>query len=177
MSFIRPQASAAILRWREVLVGLAVLATGAWWAFGLRGPLAWIGWVVMLAGAALVFAGIQRARFRSTGRGPGIVRVTEGQIAYFGPLDGGAVALSEITRLSLLSDAKPAHWVLSQPGQPDLYIPLTAEGADALFDAFTSLPGIGTEKMLAAMRAPSRRLVVIWQRHRDDSRLIRLETR
>ena len=60
---------------------------------------------------------------------------------------------------------KPPHWLISQPGQPDLAIPLSARGADDLFDAFATLPGIRTERMLALMRRPGDHPVVIWQKH------------
>ena len=46
--------------------------------------------------------------------------------------------------------------MLVQPGQPPLQIPLTATGAEALFDAFATLPGIRTERMLREMRATGR---------------------
>ncbi len=42
-------------------------------------------------------------------------------------------------------------------------MPLAAEGADALFDAFATLPGIRTERMLAEMRRGGDHPVVIWQ--------------
>lgn len=164
MSFIRPDAAETLLRWREVIVGALVLITGAWWAFGLGGLLFWIGGVVMLGGAALIVAGIQRARFRIPGGGPGVVQVTEGQIAYYGPLTGGAVALSELSKLSIQAGSEPSHWVLSQPGTADLYIPVTAEGAETLFDAFAHLPGLRTEHMLAQMKGHAPTLVTIWER-------------
>lgn len=169
MSFIRPGARAALHRWREALAGAAAVLLGLWWMLGASGLLPWVGGAVALAGAALVFAGIQRARFRGAAGGPGIVEVDEGRVAYFGPLTGGVVALSEITALSLDPSAKPSHWVLSQPGQPDLCIPLNAEGAEALFDVFASLPGIRTERMLAQMRAEGDAAVVVWRRA-DNSR-------
>jgi hypothetical protein len=164
MSFIRPEARATLHRFREALTGAAILLLGLWWLLGTTGLLPYIGGALAIAGAALTLAGLQRARFRGGAGGPGVVTVDEGQIAYFGPLTGGAVALSEITALSLDPTAKPPHWVLSQPGQPDLFIPLTAEGADTLFDVFASLPGIRTERMLAQMRAPATAPVTVWQR-------------
>ena len=88
----------------------------------------------------------------------------QGQITYLGPLTGGAVSLREITTLSLDPAGHPAHWVLSQPGQPDLMIPLTAEGSDALFDAFATLPGIRTEQMLRHMKSRRGPAVLLWRR-------------
>jgi hypothetical protein len=164
MSFIRPEAMAGLSRWREVLIGSSVLALGAWWVLGVGGLLHWIGYAVAAGGLALIAAGIQRARFRGGRGGAGVVQVDEGQIAYFGPLTGGAVARSEMTALMLDRSGKPAHWVLRQPGQPDLHIPLNAEGSEALFDAFGALPGLRTEHMLSQMSASGDQAVVIWQK-------------
>ena len=131
--------------------GALVLLIGTWWAVGVGGLLFWIGAFTMLSGAALIVLGIQRARFRIPGQGPGVVQVTEGQVAYFGPLSGGAVALSDLSRLQIRTDTKPGHWMLSQPGRGDLYIPLTADGAETLFDAFARLPGLRpTQERLAS---------------------------
>lgn len=164
MSFVRPEATAALWRWREVLVGGAVLAVGAWWAVAAVGVLHWLGYLVAAAGAVLTVAGVQRGRFRTGQDGPGVVGVVEGQITYFGPLTGGTVALGELTGVALDPTGTPPHWILSQSGQPDLAIPLTASGADALFDAFASLPGIRTERMLAQMKQDGDSPVTIWQK-------------
>ncbi|MEQ9258146.1 MAG: hypothetical protein RIG84_03515 [Roseovarius sp.] len=166
MSFIRPEARAALWRFREALTGAAAMALGLWWVIGPGGLLTYIGTAIALAGAALTVAGLQRARFRAGGGGPGVVRVDEGQIAYFGPLTGGVVALSEIEELALDGAARPGHWLLSQPGQPELAIPLNAEGAEALFDVFASLPGIRTERLLSAMRRPAPGRTPLWQRRK-----------
>lgn len=164
MSLIRPEARATLWRWREVLAGTALLGLGLWWGGGTSGILPWIGGIVGLAGAALVLAGLQRARFRTGSGGPGVVQVDEGRIAYFGPLTGGAVALSEIAAVTLDQSGRPGHWVLSQPGQPDLHVPLNAEGAEALFDAFAALPGFRTERMLSALRQRGPQAVPLWRR-------------
>jgi len=165
MSFIRPEMRAAIWRWRELLIGAGVVGLGISWVLGPGGLLGWLGWLLIIAGLALVVVGIQRARFRDGSVGPGVVTVDEGQIAYFGPLTGGAVALSEIERLTLDPTAKPHHWILQQPGQPLLYIPVNARGADVLFDVFATLPGLRTEHMLGALNSPGKHPVVIWQRN------------
>jgi len=164
MSFIRPEAQDAMIRWRESLIGGALIAVGVFWITGPGGLLGLVGWVVALAGLALAVVGFQRARFRMQGQGPGVVQIDEGQITYFGPLSGGAIATAELDRLTLDPTAKPAHWVLSQVGQPPISIPVNAEGADALFDVFSALPGLRTERMLAELHNSTAHPVVIWER-------------
>lgn len=164
MGLIRPELRAWALKWREALIGVGIGALGLYWALTGIGLLSWIGWGVALTAPVLVVAGVQRGRFRSGSDGPGVVTVDEGQVAYFGPLTGGAVALTELLRLSLDGESRPPCWVLEQPGQPDLMIPLTAQGADALFDVFAALPGIRTDRMLEEMRRKSDRRVMIWER-------------
>lgn len=162
---IRPELREFSARWREALIGAAVLVLGLYWALTGLGILAWLGWLLVIVAPVLIFAGVQRGRFRSGSGGPGVVTVDEGQVAYFGPLTGGMVALSEISRLSLDSASHPPVWVLQQLGQPDLAIPLTAQGADALFDVFAALPGIRTDHMLEQMRTGGgAHRVVIWER-------------
>ncbi len=165
MSFIRPEARAALHRWREALTGAAVMALGLYWALSVGGFLGWVGWLLVPAGAALAVIGLQRARFRAAGQGPGVVMVDEGEITYMGPLSGGSVSVSDLERLVLDPTARPAHWVLDQPGQPVLHIPVNAEGAADLFDVFATLPGLRTERMLAELNRGGAHAVVIWERH------------
>lgn len=169
MSFIRPEAQAAIWRWREALIGAGALTFGGWWAFSGADVTRWIGMVVAIGALALLVAGLQRGRFRGRSGGIGVVRTDEGQVAYFGPLSGGVVAFSEMTSLIYDPSGKPPHWVLSQPGQPDLHIPVDAEGADALFDVFTRLPGLRTEALLAALKQRHGQKFVLWQRPATDA--------
>lgn len=164
MSFIRPEAQAQLWRIRELLAAAVVALLGIYWVLGPKGLLGWIGWLLIAAGLALAVVGLRRLRFGQTGRGPGVVQVDEGQIAYFGPLTGGAVALSELTRLSLDRAARPAHWVLEQPGSEPLHIPVNAAGADVLFDAFAALPGLRTGRMLTELNSLARTSVVLWQK-------------
>jgi hypothetical protein len=162
--FFRPEAKAVLWRWREVLVAAALALLGAWWIVGPGGLLAVPGWALVLGGCALCFVGVQRARFRGAGDGPGAVQVVEGQISYFGPLTGGVVALTALDRLTLDATLKPAHWRLETADQPPLMIPVNAAGSDALFDAFATLPALRTERMLSELRRREGHAVVIWER-------------
>ncbi len=164
MGFLRPEARAFLWRWREVLIGGAVLLFGLWLVVGPGFLLAVLGYAGMIAGGLAIWLGIQRARFRGAGGGAGAVQVDEGQVTYFGPLTGGSVALRELVRLTLDRQLFPAHWRLEQQGQPALLIPVNAAGADALFDAFATLPGLQTERMLQELHATPHQAVVIWQK-------------
>ncbi|PSL18914.1 hypothetical protein [Shimia abyssi] len=163
MSFIRPEARAALMQWREVLIGGAVAVLGFWWASGF-GLLQWLGFALIAVGVVLILTGIQRGRFRSGRGGPGVVQVDEGEVTYYGPLNGGSVAMADLMRLELDGGSRPAVWVLTQAGVQPLQIPVNAEGADGLFDAFATLPGLKTEAMLAKLKARPNHSVVIWQK-------------
>ena len=161
---IRPEAKENLMRWREVLAGVSALLLGGWWLAGNSQVLVLPAVALVILGLALIWIGIQRARFRGDGHGPGTVDVDEGQITYFGPLTGGAVAVREITRLTLDPSLHPMHWRLRQGGAPELLIPVNAEGADRLFDVFATLPGLRMEQALAAMKTTEKHPIVIWQR-------------
>ncbi|MDK3017252.1 hypothetical protein [Pseudodonghicola flavimaris] len=169
MSFIRPEVTAAAHRWREALTGVGVILLGLYWALRVGGLLGWIGWVLIPAGVGIALIGIQRARFRASGagagQGPGVVMITEGEITYMGPLSGGSVSIRDLERLVLDPGSSPTLWVLEEPGQPILHIPVNAEGAADLFDIFSTLPGLKTERMLAELNRASAHPVVIWERH------------
>ncbi|MFW2543046.1 hypothetical protein ACN2XU_10415 [Primorskyibacter sp. 2E107] len=161
---IRREAAETLVRFREPLIGAGVLALGLYWAFFTGGGLLhWIGYAVGLIGLALIVSGLQRVRFRRGDGGPGIVQVVEGRITYFGPLSGGVVDIEALKALTLVREAKPPHWRLEQLGQPPLLIPVNAEGAEALFDAFAHLPGIRTEYMLRELERGEADAVVIWR--------------
>lgn len=164
MNFIRPEARAVLWQWRECLVGGAFVLFGFWLILGPGFLLSILGYAALAAGGALIWLGVQRARFRGTDGGPGMVRVDEGQVSYFGPLTGGMIAVREMSQLSLDGRMFPAHWQLEQPGVPALMIPVNATGAESLFDAFATLPGIETERMLSLLRSNPHQTVVIWQR-------------
>ena len=170
-SFIRPELRAALWRWREIIAGAVVMLVGLWAALGPGGLLGAVGWVVVVIGLAIVTTGVQRWRFRAPRDGPGTVDVDEGQVTYFGPLTGGAMALREMTELALIRTRQTPHWRLSAGGHY-LHIPVDADGADALFEAFTSLPGLKVQRLLAALEDTSGGDIVIWSRNAPDGRLL-----
>ncbi|TCO71698.1 hypothetical protein [Rhodovulum euryhalinum] len=168
MSVIRPELLARLLRWRELLGALAIAAGGVWvmtWggAFYLG-----LGLLIVLTGLGLGLSAIRQLRFRVGGSAPGIVQVDEGQITYLAPQGGGFVALSELDEVEMVFDLTGARlWRLSQSGFPTVTIPAAAQGAEALFDAFVSLPGARPGHIVAALdRRPGQGPVTVWRRTR-----------
>ena len=162
--FLRPEVAALLMRWREVIAACAVVALGLWIAARPGIIVQGFGFVLAGLAALALIPAIRRARFTSDGQGPGVVQVIEGRILYMGPATGGAVSLADLTALTLRRDQTgAAAWVLSEPGQL-LVVPVDAAGADALFDAFTTLPGLGGQRLLAARQGSRIGEQVLWQR-------------
>lgn len=164
MTFLRPAAVVFLTRWWGVGLGLAVALTGLYWGLTAFGFVRWLGWALVPLGAIAAIAAAQKARFGAGGGGAGIVTVEEGRIAYFGPQDGGIVALDDVAHLALDRRSQPALWRIDRAGQDPLVIPVDAEGAAALFDAFVALPGLSVETLLAAQHAPAGQVHQIWRR-------------
>jgi hypothetical protein len=162
--FIRPEARAALWRWREVLAALLLAVVGLWWGLTSFGLLMWLGWAMCGGGAVLAFIGVQRVRFARSG-GIGVVTVDERRVAYFGPLTGGVVDLDDLARLEIEPEAYPApHWILTGQDGTRVEIPVDATGSDVLFDAFAALPGLRTGVIVDVLsRTPAAR-TVLWAR-------------
>jgi len=164
MEFVRPEVKTGIWRWREALIGMVVSGLGMIWAVTGLGLMSIIGTSLAVAGALIVFAGIQRARFRVADGGKGVVYVDEGQVTYYGPVEGGSVAVADLTLVELdPQSGKQSEWVLHDPHGLPLRIPTNAEGSEALFDVFAGLEGLQTEKMLRDLKSQPDHQVVIWQ--------------
>ena len=152
-------------RWREALVGVAILFWGGWIAASSIGLPAIFGMVVATIGVIWMFAGIQRARFRVGNGGAGVVQVDEREVIYFGPLEGGTVSIEALTQVELHPAKDGVHfWVLIEAGRKPLSIPTDAEHSEDLFDAFGVLEGFETQRMLGALNALPDQPVVIWQK-------------
>ena len=165
--FIRPEVKALAWRWRELIVAEILFFFGLWWALTSSGPVKWMGWIVVVLAIGLSIAGVLRGRFRQSGQGPGVVKILERRVGYFGPLTGGAIDWAQAALLELEPNAKPApHWILSDVNGQVVEIPVNAEGADALFDAFASREGINMQATVDVLSRTSTERVVIWQKER-----------
>ena len=162
---IRAEVKASFWRWRELIIGILVMALGANWYFTSFGMLKLAGAVAILFGAISIFVGQQRGRFRVTGSAPGIVGLVEGQISYFGPKEGGAIAIADITGVSLVTHEDMRSWRLDQNGHPSLIIPITAQGGELLFDAFAELKDLNLENMVHQISQVNENSAVIWRRN------------
>ncbi|MGL6211938.1 MAG: hypothetical protein ACRC14_19100, partial [Paracoccaceae bacterium] len=111
-------------------------------------PIGAVAGVLGLGWATLAW---RRLRFDQGLAAPGVVELVEGQIGYLGPGAGGFVSLTEMTELRLLALRGRRVWRLKQADGQALLIPVEAAGAERLFDAFASLPGLTSADLLAAL--------------------------
>jgi hypothetical protein len=159
---LRPEIRDALWRGREALAGAALILMALWLALGTFGVTRWVAAALGLVGLGLVWTGTQRWRFAVRGKGPGVVEVDERRLVYWGPLAGGTVDLDDLLRLELDRSGRPSHWVLTTLRGEVLAVPVNAEGAEALLDLFTALPGLHTEALLGALEASGDDRVVLW---------------
>lgn len=168
MNIIRKDVLVFFQRYSDALVGACVSFFGVNWALSAVGFMSMLGIAMTVAGALLTFAGIQRARFRCGDSGPGVVTIDEGQVTYFGPLDGGTVHIDELTQIDLAPSETikgTYEWLLlARSSAEPLRIPANAVGADALFDVFTRLEGVRTNKLLSQINQKIANQIVIWRR-------------
>lgn len=176
MSFFRPEAVAALARWREFGIGLAVSGLGLFGAFGASGALRYVAFFALAAGLALAWEGWRRGRLPRDGGGAGVVEVDERQVSYFSARGGGVRSLDALQSVAILTTdggplAPDLFWVLVGDDGPPLMIPSDAEGAEALYDALTALPGIDFERIIAATGSTEPAQFVIWARAGSQRRL------
>ncbi len=157
--FLRPEVRATLKRWREALVGGALALLGLYWGLVGGGLLRIVAVALILLGAALLFAGIQRGRLRTGSGGAGVVQLVEGQLGYFGPQTGGVIAVADISAVSRRGNL----WILQGAGQR-LEVPMDASGAECLLDAFAMLPGLNMSAILARTEDHGDIAQVLWQR-------------
>lgn len=168
MSFLRPQALATLLRWREALIGAAIMTLSLWGNITAFGPLRWLSWFGLLAGAAIIWEGWRRARFPAGADGPGVVELDEGRLTYFGPQGGGAVDLADLVRIDILTTkegpgAQDLFWIFHQHNGAPLILPGDAEGVEIIFDALASLSGVDYAAVTRAAGSTDLAEFTIWR--------------
>lgn len=169
---IRDGARAALWRAREVMLGLGLLAVGLW-LMRLGGYLLLpVGAALGLGGLALGLLGLRRMRFAASGGAPGIVTVDEAQISYMGPQLGGFVSLPDLIEIRLVTMRGRRMWRLKQADGQALLVPLDATGAEALFDAFSALPGLSSGDLVAALSDPGPRGAGVVRADIAENRLV-----
>lgn len=155
MSLIRPEVTDLIWRLREVIWAGLVVALGLW--------LAWLGGLILIPlglavaaiGMVLATTAFRRMRFVQAIDAPGVVELDEAQIGYLGPELGGFLSLQELVELRMLTLRGRRLWRLKQADGQALLIPVDAQGAERLYDAFAGLPGMDTSALLAALEPSS----------------------
>lgn len=173
---IRPELAVVLGRWREVAAAAGLGALGLWFmALG--------GLLLIPVGAALLVLALawgtlaaRRMRFGQGVHAPGIVEVDEAQVSYLSPDGGGFVSLSDLVELRLVPLSGRRYWRLKQADGQALLVPVEAQGADRLFDAFAALPGMDSHALVASLSVQAGGVQgtavavvgpgpVIWKRH------------
>lgn len=171
MPLIRPEVTGWILRWREVIFSMFIVAAGLW-LFNLGGvfyPV--VGFLAALLGAGLGYTAWRRVRFPAGAGGAGVVEVDERQITYFSPSGGRAVSIDALVRVEIEThSAGPFQpdlfWIFYSDGESPLRIPGGASGTEGLFDALSALPGADYAAASQAATSAEQALFVIWQKER-----------
>lgn len=160
---IRPELRDAMWRAREV-ISAGIAALFGIWLIMLGGYLLVpLGTIVLVVAGLMAVQALRRMRFSQDIDAPGMVEVDEGQVGYLGPTFGGFVAIPDMIELRLITVQGQRLWRLKQNDGQALLIPVAAAGAERLFDAFTSLPGMDSH---ALVEAASGRVgeTLVWQR-------------
>ncbi len=170
MEFVRPELRQIFWRYSDAIIGVVISVLGVGWALSSVGFMVILGYSVFIAGALLIFAGIQRGRFKGDRDGVGVVSVDEGQVTYFGPFDGGSVHVDDLMQVDIDQCPTGGRGWLLLPGSGDpLCIPMNAIGADALFDVFNSLEGMRTHRLIALLEQSANDHVMVWRQKQPAS--------
>lgn len=176
MSFLRPEARAALARWAESAVAGTILAVSGWEALALLSGAdlrAVLAAVAAALSAAWLRTAIMRALMKGAGAAPGIAALREGEIGYFGPETGGVMALDAIRRVEIVRRGPLRVWRLTDGEGRALEIPTDAKGAEAVAEGLEALPGFSDGAALAALGRRGAGVALVWQRPSDGPRISR----
>lgn len=151
---IRPELRAHLLQHREAIAAGLGVACALWVATRGGWFLAAIGLVLAALCAGWALSAWHRARFARPVSAPGVVDLDEGRIGYYGTggaVLGGYVALADLVEIRLLRLGGAPCWRLKSADGQALLVPVAAAGAEKLFDAFATLPGIELGRLAAAL--------------------------
>ncbi len=165
MSFVRPALARRLRRWSELAAAILAAIVGGF-VMRLGGFLFLpVGALLMLLSLGWAMTALRRLSFQRDVAAPGVVEVIEGQVSYFGPSFGGFVALDDLTELRLAEFHGSLQWRLRTAAGEVLLIPTEAAGAEQLYDAFATLPGIDMAILAFALRSGTATLP-LWRRPR-----------
>lgn len=169
MSFLRPEARAAIRRWGEAGAALGAVVLGFWW--GVPGALSGsiFGWFALGAGVLALFwlrAALLGALATRPVTGAGVAVIREREIGYLGPFRGGFLDLDDIIRVEIyqVSEDQDPVWRLVGAQGGSLAIPASAEGARHLPEALAALPGFSDLAAVGVLQRRRSGRYVIWER-------------
>jgi hypothetical protein len=168
MSFLRVEAIATLTKWREAIIGGAILLGSLSFVSGAVGAQKGFALAGAFIGAALFIEGVRRARFPRDGGGVGVVEVDEHEITFLSPHGGGTVSIDELVHVAVRTNdlgpmASDFFWEFSDAQGQTLVIPGDAENASVLFDALTALPGADYEAVIAASGSTDVGVFEVWK--------------
>ena len=169
MNFIRPELQALMWRWREVaLLALIILISVYFFVTG-AGLIRVITIGLIIIGLAFLYPAIRQARAVSPTVSVGVVEITERRIRYLGPETGSEISANDLDMVQIESrdendTSGEVTWVFTDIYGQSMLIPSGAEGARALLDAVSSLPGADLDAVVRAMGYPQRTLFTIWKK-------------
>lgn len=171
MSFVRPGVIKLIKQYQEVIWGIAILVLGVVGIF-TGGFISMVSLPVLLAGAAFIFLGARRARFRVLrAKAPisdGVVEMVERELTFFTSGIGATIAMDQVVKIEIETsdkgpDTQAMNWIFYQREAQPVRIPSGAVGGVEVFDALVAFPGADYEKVIAASKSVRNSRFLIWQ--------------
>lgn len=169
MDFIRPELRAILWRWREVILLVGIIVCSTYMFIVGAGLVRVITIGLIIIGLAFVYPAIRQARATSPVVSVGVVEITERRIRYMGPETGSEISANDLNMVQIESrDEKDPNrdvtWIFEDIYGGSMAIPSGAQGARALLDAVSSLPGADLDAVVRAMGYPQRNLFTIWKK-------------
>lgn len=167
MSFVRPEIIRMATRWAETTLmagaAAAILLVAVQGASRRHLLVTLVLLGLAFVASALAWIAARKALVERDFSQPGIVRVQEGRIEYFGPHDGGFADFDLLVAVKLSAKTGRTVWVFEQRGMPTLRVPVNAKGAEHLPERLAALPGFSSGRALQALRGPMESDVEMWR--------------